>query len=346
MEEDMHSTISNAKTNVIAEAFDSSNFTYSSYALNRSRPDGYPSSAKFKGVVQQANGHWGAQIYANHQRIWLGTFKSEMDAAMAYDSAALKLRSGDFHRNFPWTSSTIHEPSFQSHYSTDKILNMIKDGSYPSKFADFLTSEKAEKELHLNLAKVHGNEGFSCKLLFQKELTPSDVGKLNRLVIPKKYAVKYFPYIPENPEENVIGGKVDDVQLVFYDRLMRSWKFRYCYWKSSQSFVFTRGWNRFVKEKELKTNDIVAFYMCEVGEREKEGQAFCIIDVGYKGDSSNNGMAAGFNQNVGLQADLCLRLGQKFNCILVNQEKEDFKDIVPTPNVEKKGVRLFGVQID
>ena len=29
--------------------------------------------------------------------------------------------------------------------------------------------------------------------LFEKPLTPSDVGKLNRLVIPKQHAERYFP---------------------------------------------------------------------------------------------------------------------------------------------------------
>ncbi|WCJ21416.1 AP2/B3 transcription factor family protein [Euphorbia peplus] len=64
-------------------------------------------SVKFKGLVPQQNKHWGAQIYANHQRIWLGTFKSEKEAAMAYDTAAMKFRNGDSHRNFPWTEMNI-----------------------------------------------------------------------------------------------------------------------------------------------------------------------------------------------------------------------------------------------
>ncbi|KAF7837125.1 AP2/ERF and B3 domain-containing transcription factor [Senna tora] len=230
---------------------------------------------KFKGVVPQQNGHWGAQIYANHQRIWLGTFKSEREAAMAYDSATIKLRSGESHRNFPWNDQTVQEPHFQSHYTTEAILSMIRDGTYPSKFASFLISTQTQTltlTLTLNNEDHHQEAGitrmqnnnnnngdeekFSCTLLFQKELTPSDVGKLNRLVIPKKHASRYFPYVSGSAEE---GGDIDDhnnyistennnnnsdTELVFYDKLMRSWKFRYCYWRSSQSFVFTRGWNR------------------------------------------------------------------------------------------------------
>ncbi|XP_009771974.1 AP2/ERF and B3 domain-containing transcription factor At1g51120 [Nicotiana sylvestris] len=229
------------------------------------------SGSRFKGVVGQHNGHWGAQIYTNQQRIWLGTFKSETEAAMAYDSAAIRLRSQDSHRNLPWTNSTVQEPNFQRQFSTEDILRMIKEGSYPTKFDEYL-KEKYE-ECHpfntLPVAELKANEGFSYKQLFQKELTPSDVGKLNRLVIPKKYASKYFPQIQEVP----------DVELVFYDTSRRQWKFRYCYWKSSQSFVFTKGWNRFVKDKGLRANDTIVFNLCEYKTGPKEISADFVIDV-------------------------------------------------------------------
>ncbi|XP_060171433.1 AP2/ERF and B3 domain-containing transcription factor At1g51120-like [Lycium barbarum] len=211
------------------------------------------SGSRFKGVVGQHNGHWGAQIYTNHQRIWLGTFKTEMEAAMAYDSAAIRLLGQDHsHRNLAWTNATIQEPNFQSQFSTEDILRMIKEGSYPSKFDEYL-KEKFEEHFH-PLKTLHpateGNDEFSYKQLFQKELTPSDVGKLNRLVIPKKYALKYFP-------------QIQDDEMIFYDTSRRLWKFRYCYWKSSQSFVFTKGWNKFVKDKGLRAKDTIVFNLCE-----------------------------------------------------------------------------------
>ena len=55
--------------------------------------------SQYKGVVPQHNGKWGAQIYVSHQRLWLGTFSSELEAALAYDSACLKLRSAEGTRN-------------------------------------------------------------------------------------------------------------------------------------------------------------------------------------------------------------------------------------------------------
>ncbi|KAH7848802.1 hypothetical protein Vadar_008236 [Vaccinium darrowii] len=297
------------------------------------------------------NGHWGAQIYAKHQRVWLGTFKSETDAAMAYDSASIKLRTGtgDNYRNFPWTSMTVHEPKFQSLHSTEAILNMIRDGSYPYKFQDFLMSRKGEHEFDVNLIKVKGHGVFSCKLLFQKELTPSDVGKLNRLVVPKKYAVKFFPPMTHDTEENTGDGKVDEVNICFYDRMMKLWKFRYCYWNSSQSFVFTRGWNRFVKEKGLKANDMISFYICEGRERAKEGQSLYFIDIGHTGGSRNSMVDDGISQNVNMQVDLSLKLGQNVDSGLFKEEKEEFEEVflgmglAPQRN---KRVRLFGVELN
>ncbi|KAF5737427.1 B3 domain-containing protein [Tripterygium wilfordii] len=88
--------------------------------------------------------------------------------------------------------------------------------------------------------------------MFEKPLTPSDVGKLNRLVIPKQHAENYFPL-----------GDGDSVEkgllLSFEDESGKFWRFRYSYWNSSQSYVLTKGWSRYVKEKKLDAGDVVFF---------------------------------------------------------------------------------------
>ncbi|XP_059636857.1 AP2/ERF and B3 domain-containing transcription factor At1g51120-like [Cornus florida] len=347
------SMISDSTTNVTGEVSDSNRRNYCIESNKRPRHDNGVSTSRFKGVVCQANGHWGAQIYANHVRIWLGTFKSEKEAAMAYDSAAIIIRSGDPHRNFPWTHITVQEPKFQSLFDKDALVNMIKDGSYPSKFADFVRAQfqKGEFEVGPSLTPVHASKGSLCRQYFQKELTPSDVGKLNRLVIPKKYALKYFPPISEDS-----NGGVSNMPLVFYDGLMRSWEFRYCYWKSSQSFVFTRGWNRFVKEKELKAKDMVIFSTCEY-----DGRSFCVIDVSYNDGvegvvdninvdnemrrtlqlSTRKNYDDGENDEEFEEVKLELGLGKE------NVYGEEEKKFVGTKSTEpeRNGLWLFGVQI-
>ncbi|GKB46483.1 AP2/ERF and B3 domain-containing transcription factor like protein [Tanacetum coccineum] len=94
----------------------------------------------------------------------------------------------------------------------------------------------------------NGHSG-ARRLLFEKELTPSDVSK--SLVIPKKFAEKYFP----QTEVEVI--------LSFYDVDNLLWKFGYCKRKASKSSVFTRGWIQFVKSKNLMAKDKVCFYYNE-----------------------------------------------------------------------------------
>ncbi|URE10209.1 B3 [Musa troglodytarum] len=98
-----------------------------------------------------------------------------------------------------------------------------------------------------------GQEGVEHERehMFEKPLTPSDVGKLNRLVIPKQHAEKYFPLDGDSREKGHL--------LSFEDESGKPWRFRYSYWTSSQSYVLTKGWSGFVKEKRLDAGDVVFF---------------------------------------------------------------------------------------
>ncbi|GFP82709.1 B3 domain-containing protein at2g36080 [Phtheirospermum japonicum] len=93
--------------------------------------------------------------------------------------------------------------------------------------------------------------------LFEKPLTPSDVGKLNRLVIPKQHAENCFPLSAASAAG--AGDPKGSCHLSFEDEAGKSWRFRYSYWNSSQSYVLTKGWSRFVKESRLGAGDIVVF---------------------------------------------------------------------------------------
>ncbi|KAL8132095.1 hypothetical protein AgCh_007839 [Apium graveolens] len=111
-----------------------------------------------------------------------------------------------------------------------------------------------------NSAKKESGEEIVAEreAMFEKPLTPSDVGKLNRLVVPKQHAERYFPI-----GGNSSGGGVESVEkgllLSFEDDLGKMWNFRYSYWNSSQSYVLTKGWSRFVKEKQLQAGDTIVF---------------------------------------------------------------------------------------
>ncbi|CAA6663279.1 unnamed protein product [Spirodela intermedia] len=76
--------------------------------------------------------------------------------------------------------------------------------------------------------------------MFDKVVTPSD-----------QHAERYFPLDASTNEKGLL--------LNFEDPSGKPWRFRYSYWNSSQSYVMTKGWSRFVKEKRLDAGDTVSF---------------------------------------------------------------------------------------
>ncbi|KAJ0721370.1 putative transcription factor RAV family [Helianthus annuus] len=212
-------------------------------------------SSRFKGVVPQPNGRWGAQIYEKHQRVWLGTFNEEHEAAKAYDTAVQRFRGRDAVTNFkPLPADTEEaslEESFLNSHSKAEIVDMLRKHTYNDELEQSKRTCILQKSIGPDGVRSGHQSVNSREQLFEKTVTPSDVGKLNRLVIPKQHAEKHFPL--------QIGNTSKGVLLHFEDIGMKVWRFRYSYWNSSQSYVLTKGWSRFVKEKNLKAGDIVSF---------------------------------------------------------------------------------------
>ncbi|KAF8103884.1 hypothetical protein N665_0183s0059 [Sinapis alba] len=232
-------------------------------------------SSKFKGVVPQPNGRWGAQIYEKHQRVWLGTFNEEEEAAASYDIAARRFRGRDAVTNFKSPAALdggTHdaESAFLEAHSKAEIVDMLRKHTYADELQQskrkFLDGNGKRCGLETALSNSHGNDGVSRarEVLFEKAVTPSDVGKLNRLVIPKQHAEKHFP-LPSMSTTTVTvtamktPSPTKGVLINLEDRTGKVWRFRYSYWNSSQSYVLTKGWSRFVKEKNLRAGDVVCF---------------------------------------------------------------------------------------
>lgn len=165
-----------------------------------------------------------------HQNLWLG--KSEYHAqeeavARSYDQALAPAEAINFNSKLQLMELSLGNDNY------DEAAQATGGGGGGGGVGVSTNHESIEKE-HM----------------FDKVVTPSDVGKLNRLVIPKQHAEKHFPLDSTN-EKGLL--------LSFEDRNGKPWRFRYSYWNSSQSYVMTKGWSRFVKEKKLDAGDIVSF---------------------------------------------------------------------------------------
>ncbi|KAJ4774670.1 AP2/B3-like transcriptional factor family protein [Rhynchospora pubera] len=137
-----------------------------------------------------------------------------------------------------------HQKQFSSTGDTDFDID-------PKPFTiQFITSPSSSSSITTEIQKESGGER---EPMFSKVLTPSDVGKLNRLVIPKQQAERYFPLLG-------LSSPYKGAELRFFDRAGTQWHFRYCYWGSSQSYVMTKGWSRFVREHNLSPGDTITFF--------------------------------------------------------------------------------------
>ncbi|XP_027349269.1 B3 domain-containing protein At2g36080-like [Abrus precatorius] len=142
------------------------------------------------------------------------------------DTAETRLRWSQQHAT--WMNNP-HTPRFNlNNQEQDEVDDVVEQG---------ISREEEEEE--------------EKEAMFEKPLTPSDVGKLNRLVIPKQHAEKYFP---------LDSMDTKGLLLSFDDESGKCWRFRYSYWNSSQSYVLTKGWSRYVKDKRLHAGDVVSFH--------------------------------------------------------------------------------------
>ncbi|CAN6172120.1 unnamed protein product [Urochloa humidicola] len=172
--------------------------------------------------------------------------------------------------------------------------------------------------------------------MFEKVVTPSDVGKLNRLVVPKHFAEKHLP-LPGAAAK--AGGTV----LCFHDARGggAAWRFRYSYWSSSQSYVMTKGWSRYVRDKRLAAGDTVSF--CRDGARlfidcRRRRRAGLAVAVPPQPQKQQQQQAFFFFPQVHVQAPPVVVVADKVVAMKEEEEEEEAR--------RRRCLRLFGVNLE
>ncbi|KAI4992825.1 hypothetical protein ZWY2020_007138 [Hordeum vulgare] len=181
------------------------------------------------------------------------------------DAAAQRFRGRDAVTNFrPLAESDPDDAAelrFLAARSKADVVDLLRKHTYPDELTQqkraYFATAAASSPTPSSLAPAWSPSSGAAPSpaarrvhLFDKTVTPSDVGKLNRLVIPKQHAEKHFP-LQLRSAGAAVSGECKGMLLNFDDAAGKVWRFRYSYWNNNQSYVLTKGWSRFVKEKGL-----------------------------------------------------------------------------------------------
>ncbi|KAF3326420.1 ethylene-responsive transcription factor RAP2-13-like protein [Carex littledalei] len=98
--------------------------------MKRSAPPTPSQNKLYRGVRQRHWGKWVAEIRLprNRTRLWLGTYDTAEEAALAYDSAAFRLRGDNARLNFPELRVNGTHMGPPLHSSIDTKLRAICEG--------------------------------------------------------------------------------------------------------------------------------------------------------------------------------------------------------------------------
>ncbi|CAI0407248.1 unnamed protein product [Linum tenue] len=104
------------------------------------------------------------------------------------------------------------------------------------------------------LAQISVNSNSIITPLFEKQLSPSDAGRIGRLVLPKKCAEAHFPPI----------SQADGLPLKIQDAKGKEWIFQFRFWPNNNSRMYVlEGVTPCIQNMGLQAGDTVTFSRLE-----------------------------------------------------------------------------------
>ncbi|CAK9217620.1 unnamed protein product [Sphagnum jensenii] len=156
--------------------------------------------------------------------------------------------------NQPLVASTLQQKGVGGFRLVDAA-----DNNSSSSFLSPAASKRAARKIRmarqrrstLSMVSHSARKTDSLHLLLQKDLRPSDIGSLGRIILPKKESELHLPSL-------TLKGVF--ISMEDFDTRM-TWSFQYRYWPNNRSRMYLlEGTGEFVKAHDLEEGDLLMIY--------------------------------------------------------------------------------------